>query len=492
VTQTTVRPASRREFWSEILAALTLLFAVVGMAVSSPPLVGPDEAAHQATAYYTSVYILPPVEETVAYTPGILKHGACTAFNSEQDVSCFIERTPENILPGKVRVFNYPPPYYWVVGLGQKFAPEADTWMDVGGRIASLLLNLSALTLLLVVMSRHIRSWGTYLLAVSTPMAAFLWAVVNANGWEISSGMVFAYFFARAWWNSDEPLGRWSRQWVTLTLTALSSLVFGLSRHDALVWLTLILLAIVLMGKTTLTRSQQAMTAGVGMLGIFAGIIWQFTHPAVHMLNNDKPVANPGAGDYVRWFNEVDEVLPDRLLQMVGNLGWLDTPSPQWMLIILLVSWSAVIGFLFARTKIPASVLIVGFLGTILVPSIMETLRWNDWPYWWQGRITLSFTIPFLFVFLLRYGHHARRPIVLLSMVNAFVLAYMVWQNTMRYAFGVKDYLPMRWTDPALGSPWFALALILVGLMLVFTGIRAWIFARESRAESSKPLMDTA
>lgn len=37
---------AKRDRLGEFLAAITLLLAILGMALSSPPLVGPDEAAH--------------------------------------------------------------------------------------------------------------------------------------------------------------------------------------------------------------------------------------------------------------------------------------------------------------------------------------------------------------------------------------------------------------------------------------------------------------
>ena len=474
---------TKRDRLGEFLAVITLLLAILGMALSSPPLVGPDEAAHQATAYYTSVNILPPKQETMEYTPGILKFGACTSFNSEQDASCMPNRDDINL--SKVRVLNYPPPYYWVVGLGQKFAPTADTWMDVGGRIASLALNLAGLALLALLLFRRVRSWGTYLLAVSTPMAAFMWAVVNPNGWEITSGMIFTYFFARAWWNSDERLGKITNSWVAVLLVTGSAVSFALSRHDAIVWLVLLVVAVVLTGGSLSRGNQFKMLVGA-MIGISTNLLWQAFFPAQHNINNDNPIANPVPMDYLQWFQQVDQILPDRVRQMVGNLGSLDVPTPQWLVLLLLLSWGAVIGFLYARTRINPLFLALGFLGTILVPSMIETLRWNDWPYWWQGRITLSFIIPFLLLLLMRYGSFGRRAVMLLSIVNGLVLTFMVWQNLARYSFGVRNYIPLRVSDPAIGDIAFACGITIIALMVVISLIRTWWFYRESKLISQR------
>lgn len=461
----------------EWLAALTLLLAILGMAVSSPALVGPDEPAHQATASYTTVHIWPPTSETDDYTPGILKFGACMSGNSAQDASC--EPGREDVTPSKVRIMNYPPVYYWVVGLGQKFAPTADTWMDVGGRVASLLLNIAGLVVLALCVRRKYKSWGTYLLLIATPMAVFLWAVVNPNGWEITSGLLFAYFFAQAWWGANSVESPTPAGWRLLLPLGAASILFALSRHDAIVWLALLVVSIVLMGRSPLTRLSQARVLAMGALGLIFGLAWQLTHPAVHDLNNPDHIANPALGDYLHWFSQIDEFLPVRLRQMVGVLGWLDTPTPQILVLLLLISWAAFIGFLFARTRIPALALVAGFLGTFLLPSILEELRWNDWPYWYQGRITLPFILSFLFVFLLRFGGSGRRAAVLLSIISAFVLTFMVWQNLMRYAFGTKDYIPVRWDSPAIGGLWFWSAVVIIFAMTILTIVRTVIFVSE-------------
>lgn len=467
----------------EWLAAIMVLLAILGMAVSSPALVGPDEPAHQATASYTTEHVMPPIAETDDYTPGILKFGACMAGNSAQDASC--EPTREDVTPGKVRIMNYPPPYYWVVGLGQKFAPTADTWLDVGGRVASLLLNLVGLALLALLLRRRVRHWGTYLLLIATPMAVFLWAVVNPNGWEITAGLLFAVAFACSWWGPPTDSSTSRTTWPGLALLGVISVAFALSRHDAIVWLALLVVAILLMGRSPLARLEQAKVLAITSLGLIAGLIWQVTHPAQHIDHNPDRVADPSLGDYLHWLGQIDEFLPVRLRQMVGVLGWLDTPTPQVMVLILVVGWAAFIGFLFARTKIPVLVLVIGFLGAFVVPSVLEVLRWNDWPYWYQGRITLPFVLPFLLVFLVKFASRGHRAAIALSLVTSVALIFMVWQNLMRYAFGVKDYIPVRWDTPAIGGIWFWSGVAIVTAMILVTLLRLSFFVSARRHAKS-------
>jgi hypothetical protein len=123
-------------------------------------------------------------------------------------------------------------------------------------------------------------------------------------------------------------------------------------------------------------------------------------------------------------------------------------------------------------------VLVLGFLGTVVVPSVMEMLRWNDWPYWYQGRITLSFTVPFLFVFLLRYAHRGRRAAVVLSIVSGGVLTFMVAETFARYAFGIKDYIPLRWDNPAVGPVPYIGSLTTISMLVALTIARVILESR--------------
>ena len=461
-TNTRTTAKVRGEWWAFALVIL----AVIGFALSSPRFASPDEEAHQATAWYVTTYGMPPKEETRAEVPTIFRDGACFATNGRQDASCHPAR--EGGYTELVRVLNYPPPYYWVVGIGQKASElvASDAWIDLGGRAASFFLNIAGLVVLALLTRRRYPHWGTYLLLVATPMAAFLWATVNPSGWEITAGLLFAYFFARAWWdNEDDPAT--ATRWPLITAIVITSVLFALARHSAMVWMAGVIVAVVVTGRSLLPRAQQWKVLLATAPGFLAGIAWQLTHPAVHVINNPDRVEDPQSIDFLHYFMQIEEVLPDRLRQMVGVLGWMDTPVPQWMFFLVLIGWAAFIGFLFARTRIPVLFLVVGFLGTFLAPTVLEMVRWNDWPYWYQGRITLPFTIPFLFILALKYAHKAPRAAAALSVVTGFVLTFMVWQNLMRYSFGIWDYIPERWSDPAISTPAFWLTYAVIAAMLV-------------------------
>ena len=93
----------------------------------------------------------------------------------------------------------------------------------------------------------------------------------------------------------------------------------------------------------------------------------------------------------------------------------------------------------------------------------------------------LPFTIPFLFVLLMRFGRFGERAVVLLSIVTGGVLTVMVWQNFARYAFGITDYLPLRLDNPAIDGVWLWGTFSVLAALVVITIVRAVIFARGPR-----------
>lgn len=144
--------------------------------------------------------------------------------------------------------------------------------LDLGGRGASVLLNMGALALLAWMLSKSTRTWGSYILLVTTPTAAFLWAVVNPSGWEITTGLLFAYLFAITWWRGLDG-GPLKGSLANLIGLGVAALLFGLSRHDAVVWLMLLIAGILLMGSSQTSKVDKARTIVASAAGIAAGVI---------------------------------------------------------------------------------------------------------------------------------------------------------------------------------------------------------------------------
>ena len=460
------------------------------MFLSSPRFAGPDENHHQGTAWYLGENVIPPKSEMFGDVPGIITDRPCFAFTPEADTGCIPPRSAEGTSP--VRILNYPPVYYWVVAIGQRTVDAVDSaWLDMGGRTASLLLNLGGLALLALLLKGATRTWGTYVLLISTPMAAFLWGVVNPSGWEITTGLVFAYLFGAAWWQGLAGRDGASPR-KHLAAVGVASLLFGLSRHDAFVWMTLLILAVMIMGRADSSVGERVRILSASAVGLAAGLTWNRFFPAQHVIANEAPVADPGFIEYVSWLGQIDNALADRIRQMLGVLGWLDIPIPQWLMFIVLAGWAMLLGVLFTRSLMPARALVYGFAISIFLPMVIEVIRWNDWPYWYQGRITLPFTLAFLLLVLVRFGHNVMRPAQAMSIIMGLALTFMVWQNLMRHAFGIRGYLPQRWSSPTVDSPMYWASWACIGALIVISGIRVWLLRQDRIADHGESKVSAA
>jgi hypothetical protein len=162
-------------------------------------------------------------------------------------------------------------------------------------------------------------------------------------------------------------------------------------------------------------------------------------------------------------------------------LGWLDTPTPRWLFIATLIAWAVFLGYLYARNRIPTPVVLLGVAGVFILPSILEALRWNDYPQWLQGRHTLPFVAAFLYLVLIRYARVIPRAVRYFSLLATAALAVMVWLNGVRYAFGIRDSWPLNWQDPAIGPLLFVLTMISAGVIVIVGITRAIMFASPDR-----------
>jgi len=71
--------------------------------------------------------------------------------------------------------------------------------------------------------------------------------------------------------------------------------------------------------------------------------------------------------------------------------------------------------------------------------------------------------------------------VIALSSVNALALAAMLGLNLSRYSFGIADYLPERWSDPAVGGVAFWSGVLCIVLILGLNAMRVIWLADERR-----------
>src|ERR1035437_9910082 len=148
---------------SGLIAWLLVAIAAVGLLASTPPSAGPDEPVQQATAWYLSGHGLAPDSPGEFSVPASLLVTPCYAFHPDQSAACMPAHSQE--MGSYALVLNYPPPYFWVVGAGERLAALVGLqYADVGGRLASFILIFGTLLLLTLYMRRRNPLWGDFLL----------------------------------------------------------------------------------------------------------------------------------------------------------------------------------------------------------------------------------------------------------------------------------------------------------------------------------------
>ena len=303
-------------------------------------------------------------------------------------------------------------------------------YADVGGRLASVLLNLGVLFLLGLYMRRRNRLWGNYLLLVSTPMAVFLDVVVNPSGWEITCGLVMAVALSEAAW------GRLSVRRVR-----------GLAEEHHRV------------SRPREHRPVHRPTSRVPVgdwsdrIGLRIGPLETQTRPAAHgrggrpghrrgrslvSLTHQYGVAAPSTfPGLVRAFADTLHVLPGVHPAHVWSPRLAGHADSRAALVLNVAAWAVLL------TRLPSirkAAIACGVFGIVVVPCAISASVWAAWPLWWQGRYGMPFALGFVLLLLLRSGRLIPRMVSTVSGISLLSLGIMVWVNEIRYGFGLDGF----------------------------------------------------
>jgi hypothetical protein len=476
---------------SPFIAWLLVALASLGFLISTPPSAGPDEPIQEVTAWYLSGHGLRPGSIESFSVPASFLVDPC--FKGKSDVTAGCAPAPSTALAttSTSGVLNYPPPYYWVVGFGQRLAVSLAgvQYADLGGRLASLMLNLAALLLLSFYMRRRNAWWGTFLLLVSTPMAVFLGIVVNPSGWEITCGLVMAAVLSGAV-RGRESLGSDAWPKTTTVILALACVALSLARPIGFFWASgLSVAAIALapsMNRRLLLRAACAVAPGIVM-----GILWYLTHPpgSAVLAAATSPATVPSLGTALA---ASLVYFPLRIFEMFGVLGWLDTPMPGLLLLGNLVAWAVLLR---RMPSIGRAAMLCGIFGIVIAPSVIEVSGWASWPFWWQGRYTMPFALGFVLLLLLRSGQLIPRTISIVSSISLLSLGVMVCVNAVRYDFGLNSYdLPLSLAHPGLSPVRLVLSAAIGALLALVSGYllaKAWRMERYLRPRLEPEMLST-
>ena len=355
---------------------------------------------------------------------------------------------------------NAPPLYYLVAGIPSVFLSGVSALYAM--RFTSGFLNAClvalGISLLIRYYPRRIPLLGV--LIALTPMVLFLLAVVSSSGLEISSA--FAAWCGGLCLVEHPQVPRGLAVW-----TAVAAVLLVLSRPtsplDAAIIAVVVAVLIGWRGLRPRLRSLVPLWSPVLVAMIVAGsFLVAFGSPH---LTGAAP-AHP-AGLLSNMWTNLRRTGVD-LRQCIGDFGWLDTPVPDWVVIV----WMSCIGIVTAlaltlsapcRRALPVLALLILAMPEILYAPQMDTVNVH-----WQGRYWLPVVVGFpLVASTFRWpsrwlGH---RPIVRrwipvavvlglgLALLAAQVGSFLHALTRYEVGLGVRAGSPTVWLPPGGQDP---------------------------------------
>jgi hypothetical protein len=367
-----------------------------------------------------------------------------------------------------------------MVGVGQKIAATlaGNQYADIGGRLASITINLIVLFFAGKILRRRFRNFSHLLLILETPTALFFMGVVNPSGWEISTGILFSVSLADYLFNSpkkDDSANSWANDnWVQSNISLpllVSSLLFCSARPISWIWmLVLIAFSATIISKSTIKKLGKKLILSV-IPGVIMALAWDLTHGTFMPTLPGYTPLKGGVAHTVKLFATSVGDFPNRLQQLVGNLGWLDTSTLPLIFLLFILTWAIALSRLTSEAKFSRLTILTGLIAVVIIPSGIETYYARRWPGWWSGRYTLPLLVGILILLILKTErNHAKRFNFLLGSA-LLINGVMGIENTSRYSFGVNNYFPIRYSHPSIGTLNFFTCLVIFLSYFIFGGV---------------------
>lgn len=463
--------ASRRPL--TVLAAtfgsFFLLYAL--WSVATPLFAAPDEPSQMIKA--VAVAHGQPIGEqrNGAASPYTYVHVAEVYAHAGLDVSCFAFKFTvpascarpvagsAHTVPIRIYTGRYPPLYYAVVGLPSLAMSSAGGVYAM--RLVSAALSAFFLALAVTVVVTWSRSRLLLLgLAVAvTPSALFFGGVINPSGFETSTNIcLWCSALVLALERADEPPP------MLVAAVGLSACATVLVRGLSPLWVAMTGLAVLALAErqaiVSLGRRRSVQVAGGALvLAGAAALAW-----ILHAHTLDVVPSTVHAAPSARYGQLLVITLDHTwrfVREMVGEFGWLDTPSP----FATQIAWYGALGLLVLGAAAVArrrQALVLGLViaATVVVPALISASQAHKEGYVWQGKDSLPFAvgIPLVAAQLLGlsgiFEPVKRRLAGVVTGVLAVAAAAAFVGTLRRYAVGVNGPLNFLFTGwrPPLGS----------------------------------------
>jgi hypothetical protein len=426
--------------------------------------------------------------------PGIYENAddvACFAFRPNRTPNCFEMQGPDREITISTYVGSHPPAYYGFVGFFSRPLSPGDGQVYLM-RIVGALAMAALLASCVVTITRFaVPMWaGTGLAVALTPMVYFLAGTVSPSGIETAAAVgVWTHGAVLA--ADDDALG--SR---VLDRLGIAAAILVLSRALSPLWLVVIAaILLLLVDRSRLLRIVRHRRAQVWAVVVVAAVVvqawWNFYADPLDRLAGTPVKA--GWGDLVRTsFGKT----PQKVEEMIGVFGWLDTRSPTLTFAIWTLAVGALAGLVlvFGGSRYIRA-FAAAFAAVLVLPVVIESVGADRAGFIWQGRYSLPLAVgvPLLAGFGLASSETMRAAgrrfpwVVVAALGLAQVLAF--GQALRRYAVGAKGPLwffgDARW-DPPVPAPLLVLGYAVVVAVLTWLFVLGPVRARTPRLEDER------
>lgn len=492
--------AEKSRFWRGWFGTYAVLLTLaVAWILVTPPIGGPDEAAHavKAAAAVTGqltgdLPAQPNAGARMVDVParlGKLSALPCFAFQPQVSAECSPSfEGSTRVQPVETNAGTSPPAYYVLVGAPIRLMPSLD------GLYLSRLLSAAIACALVTTALRLALAARSPFLAVATvvswtPNALSLTGIINPSSLEISSAIlvwVVGILLVR-----PRPLPDGIRRWLPWTFAGAAGL-FALSRQLSPLYLGCIAACLALAAtrgrlRAMLRDRSLLAPAAVTFVATAAASVWILALPP-------EPLAEPTGTDYgARTLLAIPLGRLNWLYtQAIGRIGWLDYGPPAFTLI----AWTAVIGVILVLGLVLGSrrlaVAWVALLGIVLVvPTLLEASQINSYGILFQGRYVLPLGIGLVMLAARGVDELPRDLLERLVPLTAGLLALLVaghvvalYFTARRFAVGVNG--PVNIVTHPGWDPGIPLIVPILGGSLALVALAAMV-GRACRAAVLEP-----
>jgi Predicted membrane protein (DUF2142) len=396
----TTKPAGAKAVIVFLWAFVGVAMMILGWTYATPLGAAPDEASHilQAVAIVRGQFDEPEHPGPLGLVATVRVPGWAELLNGEcygilQDgefglCSVVTSANSGTTVSANTQYSNAPPLYYVIAGVPTLFLsgkPALYAIRVVGDGLNAALVALG-IWLLLRFFPRRTVLVGV-LIALS-PMVLFLMSVVSSSGLEIASG--FASWCGAlciiAHPKVPGALGIW-------TAIAVSFLLMIRPTSPLDVVIIAIVMAVLVGWRGLSVRLNQSLRPFVVIVSIAAAItvVMLFIDGIPHLQGLRPP--HPMSLLSNMWTTL--RLSGRRLAQCVGNFGWLNSPSPPWVVAVWVGSLAVLTGVAVFVSASCRRALVVLALLILAMPLLLESPQINTVNQYWQGRYWLPVVVGF-------------------------------------------------------------------------------------------------